>query len=283
MAHPDPSPSAPDLPPGGPLDLPGRGTTFVRDTGGDGPAVLLLHGWGVTADLNWFTAYAPLADRWRVVALDHRGHGRGIRPPGDVVRLSACADDAAAVLDQLGIERATVVGYSMGGAVGQLLWRRHPERVGGLVLGSTARHFRAGPLSTAMYRAYTPVARAASVADGPARAVARRRIDRRTEGVDLGHWAREELLRNKPACVISAMRSIGRFSSVEWIGGLDVAAAVIVTTQDRTIPPWAQRRLAAAIPGARRYEVEGPHDAVVTRPEAYVPVLRDAVAQVTDP
>ena len=284
MAHQHPAPHpSPDLPPGGPVDLPGRGTTFVRDTGGERPVVLLLHGWGVTADLNWFTAYQRLARDHRVVALDHRGHGRGIRPPGDVVRLTDCADDAAALLDVLGIDRALVVGYSMGGAVAQLLWRRHPERVAALVLGSTARHFRAGPFSTTLYRAYTPVARAASVADGPARAVARRRIDRRVEGIELGPWVREELLRNTPACVISAMRSIGRFTSTAWIGELDVPAAVIVTTQDRTIPPWAQRRLAAAIPGARTFEVDGPHDSVATRPDDYVPVLADAIAAVGDP
>ena len=88
------------------MDLPGRGTTFVRlrrpDPGQ--PTVLLLHGLGVTADANWFPAYPPLADRFGVVAIDHRGHGRGIRTERPV-RLADCADDAVALLDVLGIER----------------------------------------------------------------------------------------------------------------------------------------------------------------------------------
>ena len=60
---------------------PGRGELFLRDTGGDGPPVMLLHGWMASADLNWCGAYDALDDAgYRVLALDHRGHGRGLRP-----------------------------------------------------------------------------------------------------------------------------------------------------------------------------------------------------------
>ena len=139
------------LPPGGLVELDGRGRAWVRaeprrDDGGaadDRPTVLLLHGWTVTADTTFAPTYPALADRYRVVAPDLRGHGRGL-PVRGRVELADLADDAAAVLDALDVERALVVGYSMGGAVAQLVWHRHPERVTGLVLCSTARHFRGG-------------------------------------------------------------------------------------------------------------------------------------------
>jgi pimeloyl-ACP methyl ester carboxylesterase len=271
---------APWLPPGAPLELPGRGTTFVRDSGGpDGaPTVLLLHGWAVTADLNWFTAYPALAERYRVVAIDHRGHGRGIRPADGIVRLTDCADDAAAALAELGIDRAVVAGYSMGGAIAQLLWRRHPGAVGGLVLASTARHFQGGPISDLWYRSYTPLAHVAHRAAGPAEALVRRRVERRVRNDPRGEWMRSELERVSPAGLLSSMRSVGRFRSNRWIGEVDVPAAVVVTTRDRTVPSCNQRRLGAAIPDARVLEVTGPHDAIVTRADEYVPVLLDAVA-----
>ncbi|WP_426571826.1 alpha/beta fold hydrolase [Aquihabitans sp. McL0605] len=270
---------APWVPPGQPIDLPGRGTTFVRDSGGPpgAPAVLLLHGWAVTADLNWFPAYPALAARYRVVALDHRGHGRGIRPANGIVRLPDCADDAAAVLDALGIDRAVAVGYSMGGAVAQLLWHRHRERVSGLVLASTARHFQGGPISGLWYRSYTPLAHAAHRVNGPAEAVVRWRVDRRVRGSERARWMRSELERVSPAGVLSSMRSVGAFRSNEWIGSVDVPTSVVITTKDRTVPAWAQRRLAAAIPGAEAFEVAGPHDSIVTRADEYVPVLAAAV------
>src|SRR2546423_791782 len=56
---------------------------------------------------------------------------------------SACADDAAALLEHLGIRRAIVAGYSMGGPIAMLTWQRHPELVAGLVLGATALEWRA--------------------------------------------------------------------------------------------------------------------------------------------
>jgi len=274
----------PSLPPGRLIELP-AGTTFVRDTGGPpgAPVLLLLHGWAVTADLNWFRAYQPLAAGHRVVALDHRGHGRGIRPADGMVRLSDCADDAAALLDVLGIPSATVVGYSMGGAVAQLLWRRHPAKVAGLVLASTARNFQGGPLSDLWYRSYTPLAHLAQVAPGPAGALVRKRVDRRVAGDERAEWMRSELLRVSPAGLLSSMRSVGRFRSNRWIGDVDVPIAVVITTKDRTVPSRNQRRLAAAIPKAHRFEVVGPHDSIVTRADTYLPVLVEACEAVAGP
>ena len=275
---------APWLPPGGPVDLPGRGTTFVRDSGGPAgaPVLVLLHGWAVTADLNWFAAYPALTERYRVITIDHRGHGRGIRPPGGRVRLSDCADDVAALLDVLGIERAVAVGYSMGGAIAQLLWRRHPGRVSGLVLCSTARHFQGGPISDLWYRSYTPLAAVANAASGPAEALVRKRVERRVASDPRGEWMRSELVRADPAALLTSMRSVGRIRSNGWIGEVDVPTAVIVTTKDRTVPARNQRKLAGAIPGSVTFEVHGPHDSIVTRTDTYVPVLLEAVTSVTN-
>ena len=281
---PQPGPTAaPWLPLGRSVELPGRGTTFVRDSGGPAgaPTVLLLHGWAVTADLNYFPAYPGLAERYRVIAMDHRGHGRGLPADRGQVRLSQCADDAAAVLDALHVEHATVVGYSMGGAVAQLLWRRHPDRVSALVLGSTARNFQGGPLSDVSYRIYTPMSHLARTLNGPADSVVEWRINRRVADGDRSDWMRAELRQADPAALLSSMRSIGRFRSNRWIGDVDVPAAVIITTKDRTVPPRAQRRLADGLPDAVRFEVEGPHDSIVSRAETYTPVLLEAVAAVT--
>ena len=242
---------------------------------------MLLHGWAVTADLNFFPAYEPLADEHRVIALDHRGHGRGLRRPGPV-RLSDCADDVAAVLDALGVDRAVVVGYSMGGAVAQLAWRRHRERVAGLVLCSTAGHFQGGPLSDLWYASYGPLARLAGVARGPADALLRGRVRRRVAGDPLGEWMADELLLADPAALLSSMRSIGRFRSNDWIGEVDVPTAVVVTTRDRTVPARRQRQLAASIPAARLLEVDGPHDAIVTHPGRYLRALTEACRDVVD-
>ena len=98
--------------------------------------VLMIQGLG--ADMTgWAFQRLAFAARHRVVAFDNRGAGRSDKPTGPY-DLSAMADDAVAVLDAAGIERAHLVGASMGGVVAQIVAVRYPERVSSLVLACTA-------------------------------------------------------------------------------------------------------------------------------------------------
>src|SRR5207244_8191221 len=87
----------PQLPPGRVEYLPGVGDVFFRDTRRPRlptvGTILLLHGWMVPTDVHWFRTFEMLdAMRWRVIALDSRGHGRGPRP-AEPFRLLDCAND----------------------------------------------------------------------------------------------------------------------------------------------------------------------------------------------
>ena len=125
------------------VEIPGRGTTPVWECPGPPGAetLMLIHGVACTAELNWGKVLAPLGRDFRVVAADLRGHGDGIALRSRF-RLEDCADDIAALAGALDIGRFTAVGYSMGGLVAQLLYRRHPALVSGLVLCSTAGNAR---------------------------------------------------------------------------------------------------------------------------------------------
>jgi len=104
-----------------------------------GPPVLMIQGLGADKHL-WDLQRAALAPWYRTIAIDNRGAGRSDKPLG-VYSLEQMADDAVAVLDAIGIERAHVVGASMGGAITQILALRHPERIRSLTLACTAcRH-----------------------------------------------------------------------------------------------------------------------------------------------
>ena len=129
-------------PPARTLTVDGIGELFLRDSGGSGPPVMLLHGWTASADLNWWACYRDLQDAgYRVLAIDHRGHGRGLRTY-ERFSIADCASDAAAAIEALGCAPAVVVGYSMGGAIGQVLASNHPGVVSSLVLSATAQHWR---------------------------------------------------------------------------------------------------------------------------------------------
>lgn len=271
------------LPPGRPVDLPGRGTTWVHEAPGPpgAPALLLLHGWTVTGGLNWFPSFPVLARSFRVVSVDHRGHGRGVRAEHRF-RLTDCADDAAALADVLGLDTFVPVGYSMGGPVAQLLWKRHHDRVRGLVLCATSRNFGGTPIERVMFSAIGGLSLAARLTPVPWRRELHDRLAlRRYDDSELGRWARREIARNDPRAIIEAGHALGRYSSHEWIEEVDVPTGVIVTEHDTVVPPERQRRLAAAVPGAVTYAVAGDHGACVMRPDLFVPALVRACAQVT--
>ena len=115
------------------VTLPTGVTVPVTEQGDPtGPVLVLLHAWAEAT--GSFDRLVPRFPRWlRVVAFDQRGHGEASRP-SDGYRLMDFANDVAAVLDHLGIERATLLGSSSGGYVAQQVARLHPLRVSGLVL-----------------------------------------------------------------------------------------------------------------------------------------------------
>ena len=269
------------VPDGRTLDLPGRGTTWIREVPGpraDAPTVMLLHGLGATGLLNWFPAFKPLARDYRVIAMDHRGHGRGIRSRRPF-RLEDCADDVAAVIDKLEIGSAILVGYSMGGPITQLAWHRSPEVVRAMVLCATS--YRFGPADARMM----PMANALGVSLRFTPRLVRQQILRGAIGINprvrgRPSWVTEELNNHDPAAIVEAAVSIRRFDSTEWIGDVDVPAASVVTAYDRLVPPRRQMKLAALTHG-ETFRVDGGHDVCVANPALFVPALLNAVRAVT--
>jgi pimeloyl-ACP methyl ester carboxylesterase len=253
-----------DMPLGRRVELPGRGMTFVRTVAGpspDSPTVLLLHGWVASGGLNWYRAFGPLSEHFNVIAPDLRGHGRGLRS-WRRFRLSDCADDCAALLDVLGITTPVIAcGYSMGGPVAQLLWRRHPEKVSGLVLSATSASFIPGLQQRMMFVGMMAVA-AGSTRTG--QMVMRMPFGRRLpmwgahgkRPESLRVWAMGEMRRHDVRMVMEAGNAIATYSSRRWICDVDVPTTVMVTTKDRAVEPSQQIRMALRIPGAeiQRYE-----------------------------
>ncbi|CAN5906607.1 hypothetical protein BH23ACT2_BH23ACT2_14930 [soil metagenome] len=266
-----------NLPPGRIVRLPDRGDVVVRDSGGDGPAVLLLHGWMFTADLNWFGSYQPLVDAgYRVLSLDHRGHGRGLRT-GAPFRLLDCADDAASVVQELGIDQVVAVGYSMGGPIAQLMARRHPDLLSGLVLCATSSDWQDPGLKVAwrfmgvlrLLMGLVPRSFWSGLLGSMGIA-------------DIGrdHWAVAELSRGNGRDLAEAGRELGRFDSRPWSSELRLPSAVIVTTLDAAVPAHKQRAPAEAL-AAPVFEVAGDHQVPAIDPPAFNQALLAALLSVT--
>lgn len=273
----------PALPHGEPVELPGRGTTFVRTLPGPegAPTVLLLHGWTASADLNFFTCYRPLARHYQVVALDHRGHGRGIRSR-KLFRLEDCADDAVALLDVLGLDRVIPVGYSMGGPVAKLVWKRHRERVQGLVLCATAPYFRTSRQERMGFLGLGGLAALARLTPTQAREWLTHQFYLQKKHGQWEPWAIHEAARHDWRMVLEAGRAIGNFDSRPWLEQIDVPTSVLMTMRDNVVPLHRQILLFEGISGAEAFRVDGMHDAVVANADRFVPTLLRAVHSVVE-
>jgi len=238
---------------------------------------MLIHGVACTAELNWGKVFAPLAAHFRVVAADLRGHGDGIRA-GSRFRLEDCADDVAALAAVLGTGKFTAVGYSMGGIVAQLVYRRHASLLSGLVLCSTAGNVGSPAQKLA---AFALPAAAAGLRWNPVLQL----VSAEVLGSALlgpiddpatARWARAQLRRTTLVSAVSAIQAVCQFSSDGWISQVDVPTAVVVTTRDRIVSADRQLGLARAIAGASVHEVDADHALCITAPQVFAQTLLKA-------
>ena len=281
------SPEEPaQVPPGRSIELPGRGTAFVREAPGPpgAPTMILLHAFAATAGINWFTAFEHLARRFRVLALDLRGHGRGVRSR-ERFRFTDCADDTAALAAELGVRSAIVGGYSMGGPIAQLLWKRHRPLVEGLVLAATSYRFlhdaQARILVTSAVGALAQATRLAELAARVPLAGLRLLIPTLVPASgSVGRWGAEEIRRHSLRAVIEAGAEIGSYNAEPWIGTIDVPTAVVLTTHDRAVDPIWQLRLARAIRGASVHTVADGH--VACGHSLFGQVFAEACGEIAD-
>ncbi len=249
------------------------------DVTGEGPALLLVHGFPLDRSL-WRHQVDALAG-WRRIAPDLRGMGAS-DVPGGGYSMAAYATDLAGVLDHFGADRAVLCGLSMGGYIAFEFARRWPDRLAGLILMDT-RAEADSPDGRRGRDAMIAKVRAqgvASVADdlipkllGP-EALGRPEIVGRVRGM------LEGTLLDGMVGALEAMRD--RPDSSALLPALAaVPVQVVVGEEDRLTPPADAERMAAAIPGATLARIPGAgHLAPLERPAATTEVVGRFLARV---
>jgi len=271
------------LPPAQVVRVDDRGEVVVRvhrHPDPTAPVLLLLHGWTASADTQWLYAFPTLTERYSVVAVDHHGHGRGVRgrEPFD---LSQVADDAAAVVRALGFETVIAVGFSMGGPVGMHLWRGHPGLLSGMVLAATALEWRDTTFDRIRW-SIGVIVRPAFRAWWYPRVVHRALRSLSRQNPDLRQWSEwltAEVMRNDPYTLASAGRALSHYDARPWAASVSVPTAVVLTTKDRLVKPRKQRELASAIK-ATVFELPADHLCALANPGPFATTLRAAVDDV---
>lgn len=220
----------------------------------------------------------------RVLHPHYRGHGRS-QSPRDMSRVAIAdlADDVAAVLDDAVVPRAVLVGHSMGVQVSLETWRRHRDRVAGLVLVCGApshplRTFRGvRTLEDLLPTIERLIVRAPGLVNGLTRALLPTKLALAIAGrVEINRALvrpedfmpyLEGMARMDVRVFLAMLAAAGQHSSEDWLGEIDVPVLVVAGGRDGFTPPDRSHAMAAAIPGSTLFEVpDGSHTAPIERP-----------------
>jgi pimeloyl-ACP methyl ester carboxylesterase len=167
----------------------------------------------------------------------------------------------------------------MGGPIAALMARDHPDAVSGVVMCATALEWQ-DPNQRVLLMASASM----RLSLGLFPRLMWRLGVRRTGVRDarMRSWLVSEVSRGSARDLAEAGREIGRYEAASWIGEIGVPGAVVVTTDDTSVPPRKQRELAAALRGPV-FEAEGSHFAVIDQPKRFLPALLEALGAVSAP
>jgi len=233
-----------------------RGIEMAYDVEGSGPTVLLLHGFPFNRSM-WREQVELLRDRFRVITPDLRGMGEtsGTDEPATMFEM---ADDVAALLDQLEIERVTVGGLSMGGYVAFAFYRRYPLRVRALILADTrpqgdtdeARENRERQAVRATQEGMETIVEAMlPKLLAPATLSGRESVVERV---------REMMLRTDPRGAAAALRGMAlRPDQTYLLPRIIAPTLIMVGSEDQITPPTDARLMHREIRGSRLGIIEG--------------------------
>ncbi len=230
--------------------------------GGRGPELVLLNGWSASG-LAWPRTWVrELEKDFRVIRIDNRGSGYSRFAPTPFT-MADLADDVAAVLDDAGAERATVLGLSMGGMIAQEFALRHPRRIDGLILTATAPPapaYVAGKLSGALLGLMQPPRKHETLETYFTRvwagATGAGFADREPEAIDelvaqiVARPTARQTLRHQ-------LRAATGWGHADRLSCLDTPTAIIHGDEDQLVDVVNGRRLGALIPNARYVELPG--------------------------
>ena len=233
------------------------GIRIFYEAAGEGPPVLLSHGYSATSRM-WRGQVEALAPRYRIITWDMRGHGQSDSPDDPALYSEAATvGDMAAILDALGIDTAVIGGLSLGGYMSLAFHLAHPGRVRALMLFDTGPGYR------------NPAGREAWNRTAEARAVAFE-----TRGLDaLGSGAEVRIAQHRSAkgLALAARGMLAQFDSrvIESLEGIRVPTLVLVGEKDEPFL-GATDYMAAKIPGAQKVVIPGAgHAANIDNPAAF--------------
>jgi 3-oxoadipate enol-lactonase len=255
------------------VDAAGARLFYRFDGSEDRPVLVLSNSLGTDLGM-WEPQVAAFSGRFRLLRYDSRGHGRSEAPAGPYT-IELLGRDVLALLDGLGVERASFCGLSKGGMVGQWLGVHAGDRLDRLVLANTSAHIGAPEVWDQ---------RIATVRAQGMAAIVPGLIDRwftkpfQERAPDEVARVAAMLRATNPEGYVACCAAVRDMDQREAIRGIRVPTLVIAGRHDLATPPDQARLIAERVPGARLVEVEAAHLGNVEAAEAFNRAVLDFLA-----
>ncbi len=253
---------------------------FYQDSG-EGDILVLLHGYPLSGAL-FERVRDDLDDDHRVITIDHRGYGNSTTPE-PVTNVTTYAEDALAVLEEIGVESAVIGGMSMGGPIMFEMYRQAPEVFEGMVLIDT-NHMAANPIEKGIWTGAEAMLNDSGDVSSiipvlmPDMLTGETRIEEAPAQVDYLTAAIEQA--SLDGAIGGAKVLAERPDSTDTLRGLEVPALVLVGLEDSLYPVELARAMADLIPNAEISVIDGAaHAAIFEQPEASAQAIREWMAK----
>ncbi|MGE3075263.1 MAG: alpha/beta fold hydrolase [Dehalococcoidia bacterium] len=243
--------------------------TYYEESGSGEPLVLIR---GLGSDLQaWAPQVPALAKHFRVITYDNRGAGR-TSAPDKPYSIAAMADDLATLLDELKIEKANVLGYSMGGMIAQEFALKHPNKLEKLILLSSSA--KLDGYSRVVVQNFINIRRSNMSRDQVTRATApfvfsadllddQDRFERAIQATVDNPYFQQDHAYIRQAQAVLAFDASGRSN------GIKASTLVVASEEDTLLPPRNAEALSKLISGSKLVTLQGGHAGVTEYPNEY--------------
>lgn len=265
-----------------------NGTKICYEIKGEGEPLILIHGFGVTKEV-WIGQFEPLSQYFKVIRFDNRGAGESDRPDQPYT-MEIFADDIAGLMDFLNIEKAHILGWSLGGMIAQMFIVRHPTRINKAVLINTLPSWPADKSGLEMYKNSQIESYNAKLKDPEnifyekaKMGFSRKFLKEMKEDPKKkfhGLFSAEDLIEqsitnpSRPPDIINQTNALGNYNLLERLKEVKSETLIICAEKDRQTPKLMNEKIHKQIPNSKLIVLEGVgHDS----PKEKAPIINEHI------
>jgi proline-specific peptidase len=247
-----------------------NGIKICYEVKGEGEPLILVHGFGADKEV-WIAQFEPLAEHFKVIRFDNRGAGKSDRPD-EPYKMEMFADDIAGLMDHLGIEKAHILGWSLGGMIVQTFAINYPARLEKLILINTLPQWPGDETGLEMYKE-SQISKYYRMQENPREAYFegakmgfdrkfRKKMENNPDKVFYGLFSANDLIEisktnpSRPQDIKNQAHALGTYDAYDDLPSIEAETLILTADKDRQTPKIMNERIHEQIPNSKLIVIE---------------------------